>query len=515
LAFVLFQTSASGQSSLELGLTDPDSRSVRFVNNPDEAPPSDGDLTPFSLPHVPSLPVSSVDAARSEERASSTSSNLFTRPIGEAAPNTRFDWGASTRQSLLYTGIMHTFNITTEAGTRDTLNGPWLKDYLDSVGELRGWSDSDMFMSPYVGHTIEGAVFGYIERQNDPKYRQVQWGDGREYFMSILRSMAYSAFWHTQWKIGPASEASIGNVMLHASPGFICLTDTPTLGAVAMIGEDAADRYLIMSLENRTANPVFIMLARSFLNPGRSFANAMAFHVPWNRPTRIGLFGQNLKARREYLADYKAGGEKPFQYVRLPKLEPESYPKAAPIELTAFPVFETFADGGKGPCIGGGGSGAARINPQLQVITEVSGCLVMNMPASNMSGDSLFYGGGLRATPLATHRVSPFLQVMFGGKKVTQETDDLALRKQLMDEWDDGKGPLPHYPKRSDWSVEIVHNGPSLAVGGGLDVVMARPFAWRILDFQFSHTWIDDLPLIHPRNTYRFSTGAVLRIGTW
>jgi hypothetical protein len=151
----------------------------------------------------------------------------------------------------------------------------------------------------------------------------------------------------------------------------------------------------------------------------------------------------------------------------------------------------------------------------LQVIAEVSGCLVMNMPASNISGDSLFYGGGLRATPLATHRVSPFLQVMFGGKKVTQETDDIALREKLMKEWGDGEGTLPHYPKRSDWSVEIAHNGPSLGVGGGLDVVMARPFAWRILDFQFSHTWIDDLPLIHPRNTYRFSTGAVLRIGTW
>ena len=34
----------------------------------------------------------------------------------------------------------------------------------------------------------------------------------------------------TQWKIGPANEASIANVMLHASPGFICLVDTPTMG---------------------------------------------------------------------------------------------------------------------------------------------------------------------------------------------------------------------------------------------------------------------------------------------
>jgi hypothetical protein len=96
-------------------------------------------------------------------------------------------------------------------------------------------------MAPYVGHTIQGGIFGYILRRNDPKYRDVQWGDGREYYVSLLRSMAFGALWHTQWKIGPASEASIGNVMLHASPGFITLVDTPTLGAIEMIAEDAAD----------------------------------------------------------------------------------------------------------------------------------------------------------------------------------------------------------------------------------------------------------------------------------
>jgi hypothetical protein len=66
--------------------------------------------------------------------------------------------------------------------------------------------------------------------------------------------MAYSAVWHTQWKIGPASEASIGKVMLHASPSFICLVDTPTPGFVVLLAEDVADRYVIMGLENRSPN---------------------------------------------------------------------------------------------------------------------------------------------------------------------------------------------------------------------------------------------------------------------
>jgi hypothetical protein len=141
-------------------------------------------------------------------------------------------------------------------------------------------------------------------------------GDGRDYFISLLRSLAYSGVWHTQWKIGPISEASIGNVMLHTSPGFITLTDTPTLGTVAMIGEDAADRYLIMGLENRTANRPLSMLARSFLNPGRSFANMMAFRVPRHRENRIGLFGRNFLIQKELLGDYRKTGEKAFEYVR-------------------------------------------------------------------------------------------------------------------------------------------------------------------------------------------------------
>jgi hypothetical protein len=434
----------------------------------------------------------------------------------EVPRDTKFRWGVATGQSLLFTGIMHGFNLTTEAGTRDALNGHWFDNYTRSVSELRGWSDSDRFMAPYVGHTIEGSVFGYIERQNDPKYRNVQWGDGRDYFVSLLRSLAFSAVWHTQWKIGPISEASIGNVMLHASPGFITLTDTPTLGTVEMIGEDAADRYLLMGLENRTANRALIILARSFLNPGRSMSNIMAFQIPWHRETRPGVFGENFVLRKELLENYKKTGEKPFEFA--PRTSPDSspnreYPREAAIELTAFPYYQSFLGGGS--CVGGGGSGAARVNPHWQVLAEVSGCLIMHMPASNQSGDSLFYGGGARWTPLASHRISPYAQMLFGGTKVSHETDNLTLKKQLLNEWNDGNGTLAHYPKRSDWSVEISNNGPSIAVGGGVDVVVTRPFAWRILELEYTHSWLTDVGTTHPQNGLRIATSAVLRIGTW
>lgn len=467
------------------------------------------DLT-VPVPPIPNAP---------PPRSSGNSENPVNQPDAQGRSENRIHWGPAIRESLLYTGIMHAFNIASEAGTRDTLNGKWFDDYTASVAELRGWSDSDRFMAPYVGHPIEGSVFGFIERQNDPMYRAVQFGDGRGYWISVLRSMAYSAVWHTQWKIGPISEASIGNVMLHASPGFITLVDTPTLGFCTTLGEDAADRYLIMDLENRTANRTVIMLARSFLNPGRTFANIMAFKYPWDRVTRMGLFGENYVIRKQLLEDYKNGsGDKPFVFVKDAWMPPgveftHAHPKEADIELSAFPYYESFLGGGS--CIGGGGTGTARVNPKWQAVSEVSGCLVMHMPYYNYSADSLFYGGGVRWTPMADRRFSPYAQFLFGGRKVTFEIMDNARREQLLKEWNDGNGTLPHYPKRSDYSFETGQNGPSIAVGGGFDVVITRPFAWRVLNLEYTHSWMNDVAMIHPQEGLKISTQAVVRIGTW
>ena len=493
-----FNNSPSAQSNLRKIFDDSRMCSLSSASHVDSRPPDPDDANPDDF-----------------TKGTKSHSALYIQPE-VSVPDTKFRWQFATQEALLFTGVMHAFNLTTEAGTRDALNGPWFKDYTRSVSELRGWSDSDRFMAPYVGHTIEGSVFGYIERRNDPKYRNVQWGDGRDYFVSLLRSMAFSAVWHTQWKIGPISEASIGNVMLHASPGFITLTDTPTLGTVSMIAEDAADRYLIMGLENRTANRALIILARSFLNPGRAFSNIMSFQIPWQRETRPGVFGKNFILRKELLEDYKKTGEKPFEFAS--RSSPDSsptrvYPREAAIELTAFPYYQSLLGGGS--CVGGGGSGAARVNSHWQVVAEVSGCLIMHMPASNQSGDSLFYGGGTRWTPLASHRISPYVQLLFGGSKVSHETDNLELKKQLLAEWDNGNGTLPHYPKRSDWSVEISNNGPTIATGGGVDFVVARPFAWRILELEYTHAWMTDVVTTRPQNGLRISTGAVLRIGTW
>jgi len=107
--------------------------------------------------------------------------------------------------------------------------------------------------------------------------------------------------------MGPASEASLGNVQLHESAGFADFANTPTIGICEMMGEDITDRYIITALENRTSNRVLLMLARSFLNPSPTFANLMEFKEPWYRRTRIGLFRENYILRKELLEGFRAG----------------------------------------------------------------------------------------------------------------------------------------------------------------------------------------------------------------
>ena len=74
-----------------------------------------------------------------------------------------------------------------------------------------------------------------------------------------------------------------------------------------MLGEDMLDRYVIIPLENHTANPWLILTARSLTNPARSFANLMAFKEGWSRETRPGIFHQNQAMRKELVREYKEG----------------------------------------------------------------------------------------------------------------------------------------------------------------------------------------------------------------
>lgn len=414
---------------------------------------------------------------------------------------------------------MHAKRLLTESGTRDALHGPFWAEYLNSVTALRGWDDSDGFYTSYTGHPMEGSVFAFIQKQNDPRYRGLRFNEGRNYWISQLRAMAFAALWSTQWTLGLASEASIGNAPLYNSPGFVDLVGTPTFGIGWSIGEDFIDRYLIERLEQHTANRTLLMLVRGFGNPTRSFANLMGARIPWQRETRPGLFKQNFLARSENIRSrkehavsdslvYSPSDRSPL--LAVPAKPASAYPKVAPIELEATGHYETFLGGGS--CIGGGGSGSLRLSPSWQFVAEISGCLVIKMP-TNESGDSLLYVAGTRWTPRATHTVSPYLQLLVGGRKVTHDLIDPKLRAELQNAWDAGQ--LSHYPKRSESSVENTANGFALLAGGGMDINVHPALTIRMAKLEYTRSFLPPVDRIDAEHGIRFTSGLVLRIGTW
>lgn len=209
-------------------------------------------------------------------------------PPGEREDS--FHWRPALVQSGLFLGIQHAFRLATEPGTREALKGPFFRDWLRSVKRTSGWGDGDPFIVNYVGHPMMGAVTGYIQIQNDPPGRSAQFGRSEEYWKSRMRALAWSLAYDVQFELGPASEASLGNVGLQpGTSGVVDLVVTPLAGLAVIALEDALDRHVIRRLEAKSDNRVWKLLVRSVLNPDRSFANMLRFRVPWHRDGRPGV----------------------------------------------------------------------------------------------------------------------------------------------------------------------------------------------------------------------------------
>jgi len=188
---------------------------------------------------------------------------------------------------MFYLGVMHSFRLGTEAGAREALNNSVVGGYFKSMGAMHGWSDGDGYYENYLGHPIEGAVSGYIWIHHDPRYRVVQFGTDRDYWMSRLRAYAFAWAFSEQFEIGPISEASIGQIQRYCCQyGFVDHVITPNGGLVWMLAGDALDRYVTVPIENRIHNTNVRILARMAFTPPQTFANLMMFHSPWRRENR-------------------------------------------------------------------------------------------------------------------------------------------------------------------------------------------------------------------------------------
>jgi hypothetical protein len=124
---------------------------------------------------------------------------------------------------------------------------------------------------------------------------------------------------------------------------------------------------VISRIEGKTSDRYTRILARSFLNPGRSFANVMETEKPWHRDTRGG-------AIHEYLAINPRGG--------------------------AAAVFN--------------------LNSTLGIETDVAGCQMLGL-GTNLSGDMTTFVAGPRLTKRGAGRWTPWVNLLAGGEKATQE----------------------------------------------------------------------------------------------
>ena len=252
----------------------------------------------IAIPSAATVPVDSAERSASGLGKHAAGDNSTNSGLIEPVKMGGVDWKGVILQSAFFLGIEQGWRLN-QPTTRDCLTGKFFDDWFKSVKGTHGWGDGDNFLTNYIGHPMEGSVTNYIFAQNDPRGRNHSFGWNSPYWKSRMKATAWSAFYSTQFEIGPISEASLGNVGQPgvSDAGWVDLIVTPLAGLGWQVGEDALDKYIVMRIESWTGNRLVLTLTRGFLNPTRSFANMMRLKVPWHRDTRPGIWGRGVGNR--------------------------------------------------------------------------------------------------------------------------------------------------------------------------------------------------------------------------
>ncbi|MBV8072384.1 MAG: hypothetical protein JO270_20950 [Acidobacteriaceae bacterium] len=411
-----------------------------------------------------------------------------------------FQWLNAISESFLQFSVTNFERAVTQPDTRQAIRGPFWQKYANSVQNLYGWNDGDGFETSYVLHPMEGALGGYIERQNDPRYRDVEFGSSQRYWISCMRALAFSTAFSTLWSASPFGEAGVGNVELHNKPGLVDLIGTPTMGLGWMIGEDALDRYVVRRIEWRVRNPVVRALARSTVNPMRSYANVLAFRRPWQRYDRPGVI---------YAMPEQGAVEQ--QRATEERFRPEAWPKAA-LEFMAAPVVEYFPGRYGGPCLGAAGEAAVGLSAMTDVVFDIDGCSLSNV-RRNVSGDTLTYAAGLRWRFRTKTKWTPYITILVGGAKVTHVTYDPEKEQELRQKARE-RGKVP--PDWADYHSEADTNGFTLVGEAGVNHRLSNLLSWRVGSVGYQRSWtLNRLDGFNYDQGLRVMTGIAITMGPW
>ena len=411
-----------------------------------------------------------------------------------------FQWKKAIAEGFFAVAQANAFRAATQPETRDAIYGPFWKQYARSVQNFHGFNDGDGFFTSYVLHTMEGSFAGYIERQNDPKYRDVEFGTSQRYWISTMRSLAFSTAYSIVWNASPFGESGVGNVQLHNKPGIVDLIASQTLGLGWMVGEDALDRYVIKRIERRVRNPYIRLLARSTLNPTRGYANTLALRRPQTRDSRPGVFVYRPSV-----------DDKPAEELAYPKFRASSWPENTAFEFEAHPVVQRYLGAKGSTCIGGGGEGTVRFSP-VDLAFMIDGCELSGLQ-QNVSGDALNYVVGPRWSFNVDNRWFPFAELLVGGTKITHATTDPDKKRKLEQEAKEKNQPPPEYAK---YNTEVDTNGFTVLASAGVSYRFNDAFSWRVGSFGYQRSWmLDRLQGFDYNQGFRFTMGFAFTMGSW
>lgn len=421
------------------------------------------------------------------------------------------NWDNVMLQSGFFLGVKHGFRLWTEPGTREGLKGRFFPEWGRSVGSMHGWADGDPFYVNYIGHSMQGAVAAYIFAQNDlPRYRYVEFGKSKDYWKSRLRATAFSWAYSTQFEIGPLSEASLGNVQaMYPAFGFVDHVATPAAGLLWMLTEDVLDKYVVKPFERKYRNPWARMLVRSWLNPSRSFGNAMGFTMPWRRDTRPNLFHDDMLGR--YIQNELNTHGRVGPAIAGPSPE-KANAVIAPAEFNV--QFQPTWYGGTGTCLGGNSSIGFRLAERLQAVVDVGGCKMMGMER-DWSGDSLTYLAGFRYAAWSGRRWSASLRALAGGEKLTHEQFYPKKYAALKAAWKAAGSDPKTQPKYEDFAYKNETNGFAMTGGAALDYRINPALQVKVASLDYRRSWVGPMDGRSYGNSVSLTTGVVLRIGTW
>ncbi len=259
----------------------------------------------------PSLPLTLLETSTTAPTdAADTATSTQTVLSSDSPAGEHFHWSRALKESFTFLLIEQAYVIhgdfswvVSERGV--PFNHYW-RDYTQSLSAWTrsGWNDGDPNWFGYVGHPVQGALTGFIQIQNDPASRALEFSKTRAYWKSRFKAFLWNAAYSTQWNLGPLSEVTVEKYGTKTRPpwnyngsfpcshhcltgvGQIDLVMTPLGGTGWLIGEDFLDSKVLRRLEASTQNHILIDTARCALNPLRGGANILHGEVPWYRASR-------------------------------------------------------------------------------------------------------------------------------------------------------------------------------------------------------------------------------------